>query len=105
MKKLHLALVVLCIAVSDLAPHPAGAADEYPSKAIRIIVPFPAGSSADVRTRQLVPFLTQYLKQPIVIDNRPGAAGSIGAGLAAKSAPDGYTVTYIGSSRNRVGDF
>jgi tripartite-type tricarboxylate transporter receptor subunit TctC len=93
MEKLHLLLCVLCIALSELAVPPASAADEYPSKAIRIIVPFPAGSSADVRTRQLVPFLTQHLGQPIFIDNRPGAAGSIGAGLAAKSAPDGYTIT------------
>ena len=74
--------------------HPA-AADEFPSKPIRIIVPFPAGSSADARTRQLIPFLTKRLKQPIIVDNRPGAAGTIGTGLAVKSSPDGYTLTYI----------
>ncbi len=79
------------------------AADEYPSKPIRIIVPFPAGSSADMRTRQLIPLLVQRLKQQIIVDNRPGAAGSIGTRLAAKSPPDGYTITYIVTNTVAVG--
>ena len=78
-------------------------ADEYPSKPIRFIVPFPAGSSADARTRQLVPFLTQRLKQPIIVDNRPGAAGSIGTAQAVKSPPDGYTITYVVTTTVAVG--
>ena len=95
MKKLCFALCralgALCLVMSAQA----FAADEYPNKPIRIIVPFPAGASADMRTRQLVPLLAQRLKQPIIIDNRPGAAGNIGTALAAKSQSDGYTVTYI----------
>ena len=84
-------LSVLCIVISAQV----FAADEYPSKPIRIIVPFPAGASADLRARQLVPHLASRLKQPVIIDNRPGAAGNIGTGLGAKAPPDGYTVTLI----------
>ena len=53
------------------------AADEYPSKPIRIIVPFPAGGSGDVRVRRLAPLVAQRLKQSVIIENRPGAAGNI----------------------------
>ena len=85
------ALSVLCIVMSVHV----FAADEYPSKPIRIIVPFPAGTSGDLRTRQLGPHLSQRLKQPIVVENRPGAAGNIGTEAGAKSPPDGYTVVFI----------
>ena len=85
------ALGALCLATSVQA----FAADEYPSKPIRIIVPFPAGASGDLRVRQLAPILSQLLKQPVVIDNRPGAAGNIGTVAGAKAPPDGYTVTFI----------
>ena len=71
------------------------AADEYPSKPIRIIVPFPAGASADVRTRRLAPLVAQRLKQSVIIENRPGAAGNIGTESGAKSPPDGYTAIFI----------
>ncbi len=87
-------LLALCLVICTQSL----SADEYPNKPIRLIVPFPAGASADVRTRQLAPLVAQRLKQQIIIDNRPGAAGNIGTGLAAKSSPDGYTVTYIISS-------
>jgi tripartite-type tricarboxylate transporter receptor subunit TctC len=88
--RLMLALFMACFAAL-----PARAADDYPSKPIRVIVPFPAGSSADLRTRQLAPLVGERLKQQIIIENRVGAAGNIGTAVAAKSAPDGYTVTYI----------
>jgi tripartite-type tricarboxylate transporter receptor subunit TctC len=91
-KTLGLALGVAGIVLCTAA---AGAGGEYPSKPIRLIVPFPAGASADLRTRRLAPLVSQRLKQQIVIDNRPGAAGGIGTKLAAKAAPDGYTATYI----------
>ena len=84
-------LVTLCLIIFAHAV----AAEEYPSKPIRLIVPFPAGASADLRARQLAPLVAQRLKQQLIIDNRPGAAGSIGTGLGAKASPDGYTVTYI----------
>jgi len=64
----------------------------YPSKPIRLVVPFPPGGSLDVVARAIGQKLTEAWGQPVVIDNRPGAGGNIGADLVAKSAPDGYTI-------------
>ncbi len=64
----------------------------WPNKPLRWIVAYPAGGGSDFLARQLSPALSKQLGQPIVIDNRPGAAGIIGTDLAAKSAPDGYTL-------------
>jgi tripartite-type tricarboxylate transporter receptor subunit TctC len=70
----------------------AGSAQTYPSKPIRLVVPFPPGGSLDVVARAIGQKLTEAWGQPVVIDNRPGAGGNIGADLVAKSAPDGYTI-------------
>lgn len=70
----------------------AAVAQDYPTRAIRIVVTFPPGGGADIVGRALAPHLAEQLGQPIVIDNRPGASGIIGTELAAKSAPDGYTL-------------
>lgn len=67
-------------------------AQSYPAKPVRMIVPFPAGGGSDTMGRALARKLEEGLGQRVVVDNRVGAAGSIGADLAAKSAPDGYTV-------------
>jgi tripartite-type tricarboxylate transporter receptor subunit TctC len=67
-------------------------AQSYPAKPIRIIVPYAPGGSTDVVFRILAPRLTEILGQQIVIDNRPGAASTIGLEIVAKSPPDGYTV-------------
>lgn len=67
----------------------------YPNKPIRMIVPFAPGGSADNLARTLQPALNDVLGQPVVLDNRPGASSVIGTDLAAKSAPDGYTVLLI----------
>jgi tripartite-type tricarboxylate transporter receptor subunit TctC len=64
----------------------------YPSKPIRLVVPFPAGGSLDVVARAIGEKLSIAWGQPVIIDNRPGAGGNIGADLVAKSAPDGYTI-------------
>ena len=72
-------------------------AQAWPTKPIRIIHPNPAGGPPDVQFRGITPMLAQSLGQPFVIDNRVGADGLIGAEAFAKSAPDGYTLTLIGS--------
>ena len=75
----------------------AGAADPYPVKPIRFVVPFPPGNAGDIMARMLGEKLTQTMGQTVVVDNRPGAGGNIGADLAAKAPADGYTVL-IGAS-------
>ena len=67
-------------------------AQQFPSRPIRILIPFTAGSAADIIARAMEPQLRERLGQPIVIDNRGGAGGNIAADLTAKSAPDGYTL-------------
>jgi tripartite-type tricarboxylate transporter receptor subunit TctC len=67
-------------------------ADVYPSKPIRLIVPFPPGGPTDIVARPLAVLLGQRLKEQIIIENKGGAGGAIGADLVAKSAPDGYTL-------------
>jgi tripartite-type tricarboxylate transporter receptor subunit TctC len=64
----------------------------YPAKAIRIIVPFPAGGTSDILSRAIGQKLTEEWKQPVIVDNRPGASANIGAELLVKSPPDGYTL-------------
>jgi len=75
-----------------LAPTIAGAADIYPSKPIKVIVPFPPGGGADTLIRLLAPTMSELWKESIVIENRPGASGFIGAEQVAKSPADGYTL-------------
>lgn len=77
-------------------------AQSYPSKLIRLIVPWPPGGGADVLSRILGPYLAENLGQQVVIDNRGGAAGNIGAELAAKSPPDGYTIVFAYSGTHAV---
>jgi tripartite-type tricarboxylate transporter receptor subunit TctC len=71
---------------------PPVAAQDYPTRAVKIIVPFPAGGTADVMPRVIGDWLSRKWGQPIVIENRTGAAGNIGAEIAAKADPDGYTL-------------
>jgi len=67
-------------------------AQEWPQKTVRIIVPFPAGGSADLLPRYVGEKLSQQWGQPVIVDNRPGAAGNIGAAAAYQADPDGYTL-------------
>lgn len=67
-------------------------AQEWPSRPIRFIVSFPPGGSADLVARVLAPRVEARLRQPVVVENRPGAGGNIGVDLVAKAAPDGYTI-------------
>ena len=86
-------LACLCLApgLLALATQPAGA-DDYPSRQIRIIVPFPAGAGPDNVARLLGRHLQEAFGQPVVIENHAGALGSIGAQEVAHAAPDGYTL-------------
>jgi tripartite-type tricarboxylate transporter receptor subunit TctC len=78
---------VLCILVS--APL---CAQQYPNRPIRMLIPFPIGSAADIIARAMEPQMRERLGQPLVIDNRGGAGGNICAEIAARAAPDGHTV-------------
>ena len=70
------------------------AADDYPSKPIQMIVPFPSGGPADIVGRLYAQHLSLILGQPVVTLNRDGASGTIGTGVAARAAPDGYTIVF-----------
>ncbi|MCI3951424.1 MAG: hypothetical protein K0R53_921 [Burkholderiales bacterium] len=88
--------------VAALVAAPVAAQSAYPSKQIRWIVPWPPGGGADVLSRMLSPKLSDALKQQIIIDNRGGAAGNIGAEMAAKSPPDGYTIVFAYSGTHAI---
>jgi tripartite-type tricarboxylate transporter receptor subunit TctC len=67
-------------------------AQEYPNRPVRMVVGFPPGGGTDVVARIIAPLLSELLGQPVVIDNRPGATGTVAAGQVSKAAPDGYTI-------------
>lgn len=90
MLQLVRALITICLAT--LGAWPAFAAAAYPDKPIRIIVPFAPGGATDVLARALADKLTGVTGVSVLVDNRPGAGGTLGAGLAARAAPDGYTL-------------
>ena len=76
-------------------------ADNYPVRPIKIIVPFPPGETGDLISRMIEQKISDRLGQPVIVENRPGAAGIIGADLIAKAEPDGYTIG-VGQGGNLV---
>lgn len=84
---LRLLAAVACVFCSAVAT-----AQPWPSKPIRIIVPYPAGGTSDILARALGPGITAALGQPVIVENKPGSTGNVGAELVAKSPPDGYTL-------------
>jgi len=91
-----LALVLGAFGFAGTAP-----AQPYPSKPIRVIIPFPPGEAADIIARLISPIMTERMGQQVVVDNRPGASGQIGLGLLKNAAPDGYTIG-VGQGGNLV---
>jgi tripartite-type tricarboxylate transporter receptor subunit TctC len=89
--KIHFRIAA-AIACSVFLPAVTAIAQDYPSRSVRIILPFPPGGGTDVLARVLALRLTEALGQTALVDNRPGASGNIGAELTAKSPPDGHTI-------------
>ncbi|MDP2017390.1 tripartite tricarboxylate transporter substrate binding protein [Hydrogenophaga sp.] len=95
MKFIHAAALTVFALASTL---PASAQQAYPNKPIRVIVPFAAGSTTDIIARAITDKMSQSMGQPIVVDNRGGASGTIGQAAVASAAPDGYTIMIHSSS-------
>lgn len=95
-------LVIAAAGASGLAQAQA-AGDTYPNRPIRMIIPFPPGGSTDLYGRTLEPKLSEALGQRVVVDNRPGAGGSLGADLAAKAPNDGYTIWVAQTANVAIG--
>ncbi|WP_295381239.1 tripartite tricarboxylate transporter substrate binding protein [uncultured Pseudacidovorax sp.] len=77
-------------------------AQSYPTKPIRIVVPYAAGGSTDQLARAIQQPMSEFLGQPVIVDNKPGAGGTIGVDSVAKAAPDGYTLVFGNSGPNAI---
>ncbi len=82
----------ICLAACAVLPASGALAQAYPSQPIKVIVPFTPGTGMDIIARTVGPKLAERLGQPIVIENKPGASGNIGAEMVARSTPDGHTL-------------
>ncbi len=91
LRVLHAAAFVIVLAGT-------AGAQTFPSQTVRIVIPFPPGGAVDTTARLIQPALEKALGQPVVIDNRPGAAGLIGTDHVAKSVPDGHTLLFVAST-------
>ncbi len=91
--RLSAAAASAALMLSAMLPHAALAqTGDYPSKPIRIVVPFPAGGATDIAAREIASKMSANWKQPVTVENRGGAGGNVGSDVVAKSAPDGYTL-------------
>ena len=86
------------LAALGLAAATAASAQSWPTKPVRIIVPFPPGGGLDFYARSMAPRLQEFLGQQVVVENRSGAGGMVGADAVAKAAPDGYTMLLASSA-------
>jgi tripartite-type tricarboxylate transporter receptor subunit TctC len=96
MNRRHLLKAALTACAIGIAP--IALADQYPSKAVTVIIPFPPGGTLDVVGRMLAQKLSEQMGQSFIVDNKPGAGGTIGASAAAKAKPDGYTLLFSPST-------
>ena len=87
-------VLVIAALLCAMLPPGAGAQGKYPERAVRVVIPFVPGGSTDFIARVMQPGLSEALGQPIVLDNRPGAAGNIAVEMAANAVPDGHTVLF-----------
>ena len=97
------ASAVICTGGAVFSQTTAALTQGYPAKPIRMIVPFPAGGATDILARALSQKLGEKMGQPVIVDNRPGAGGTIGADAASKAPPDGYTLLLATSSTHSIG--
>ena len=93
----------LCAAALVLLVWGGAQAQNYPTKPVRLIVPFPAGGATDLFARTLSQKLSEKMGTSLVVENRPGAGGTLGSDLAAKASPDGYTLLLSTSSTHSIG--
>jgi tripartite-type tricarboxylate transporter receptor subunit TctC len=92
-------VALLALAGAVITSAPAAKADDYPSRPVKIIVPFGAGGPTDVYTRAIAEELRKSLHQPFIMENRPGAGTTIGTDVVAKSQPDGYTLLMVSGTQ------
>src|SRR5918995_657305 len=90
-----IAMAAALLTVSVVGWPRAPLAEDYPSRAVRIVVPFPAGGPLDFTARALAEHLSNTLKQPFIVDNRAGATGNIGTEIVARATPDGHTLLFV----------
>jgi len=94
-KLVHCVAIAIALSFTAAAVH---AQEKYPTKPIRLLTPFAAGGGSDILARLIGPPVSESFGQPVVVENRPGAGGTVGAGIAARSEPDGYTLILVSGS-------
>lgn len=99
--KLRVALLA-CLGCMPAFVALASHAQDYPVRPIRLVVPWPPGGGVDIAARTIQPKMAEYLGQPVVVDNRPGASGVIGTQLAARAPADGYTILLGAAGPNAI---